>query len=214
VYTPSHFEESRPDVLRELMRRHPLATLITVAHDEPAANHLPLVFDAAGGSTGVLRGHVARANRIWREVPDGAPVLAVFQGPDHYVTPSWYPAKSEHGKVVPTWNYAVVHARGTMAWHDDTAWLRGFLETLTHGQESQRAAPWRIEDAPAAYVERMLEAIVGFEIAIVRLTGKWKLSQNRSAADLAGITSGLAGEGTLAARGMIELLTGPLRPQR
>jgi transcriptional regulator len=214
VYTPSHFEESRPEVLRELMRRHPLATLIAVVGGEPVANHVPLVFDAGAGSAGVLRGHVARGNRIWREVPDGAPVLAVFQGPDHYVTPNWYPAKTEHGKVVPTWNYAVVHARGTIAWHHDAAWLRGFLETLTDGQESPRPAPWRIDDAPAVYIERMLQAIVGFEIALVALTGKWKLGQNRSAADRAGIATGLAAEETLAARGMIELLTGPLSPQR
>ncbi|HSD55348.1 MAG TPA: FMN-binding negative transcriptional regulator [Burkholderiales bacterium] len=214
MYTPSHFEESRPEVLRELMRRHPLATLITVARGEPAANHLPLMFDAAPGAAGVLRGHVARANAVWREVPDGSPVLAVFQGPDHYVTPSWYPAKTEHGKVVPTWNYAVVHARGTIAWHEDPAWLRGFLDALTDGQEAQRAAPWRIDDAPTQYIERMLGAIVGFEIPVVALTGKWKLGQNRSTADRAAVATGLAEEGTLAARGMIELLTGPLGPRR
>jgi transcriptional regulator len=208
VYTPSHFEESRPEVLRELMRRHPLATLITVVRGEPAANHLPLMFEAAPGAGGVLRGHVARGNPVWREVPDGAPVLAVFQGPDHYVTPNWYPAKAEHGKVVPTWNYAVLHARGTIAWHDDPVWLRSFLETLTDGQESRRTAPWRITDAPAAYIERTLGAIVGFEIAVVALTGKWKLGQNRSAADRAGVATGLAAERTRAADEMIELLTG------
>jgi transcriptional regulator len=208
VYTPSHFEESRPEVLRELMRRHPLATLITVVRGEPVANHLPLVFVAAPDAACVLRGHVARGNPVWREVPNGAPVLAVFQGPDHYVTPSWYPAKTEHGKVVPTWNYAVVHARGTIAWHDDPVWLRSFLDELTDGQESRRTAPWRITDAPAEYIERMLGAIVGFEIAVVALTGKWKLGQNRSAADRAGVATGLAAERTRAAEEMIELLTG------
>jgi transcriptional regulator len=214
VYKIAQFEESRPEVLRALIRRHPFATLVTAAAGKLNADHVPLVFDAIdGGGAGGLRGHVARANPVWREVPDASPVLAVFQGPDHYVTPSWYPAKAEHGKVVPTWNYVVVHAHGRIGWRDDPTWLRAFLDTLTDSQESHRATPWRITDAPETYIERMLKSIVGFEIAIDTLEGKWKLGQNRSAEDRAGIAAGLATESTTGARRMTELLESALGPQ-
>ena len=212
MYTPAQFQETRPEVLRQLMRRHPLAAVVTITPHGLTANHVPLVFDPSAGVHGVLRGHVARANPIWRLVARRSPVLAIFQGPDHYVTPSWYPAKLAHGKVVPTWNYAVVHVHGTIVWHEDPAWLRGFLETLTEGHEAHRAEPWRVADAPEKYIERMLTSIVGFEIAVSSLTGKWKLGQNRAAEDRAGIAAGLAAEGTGDARRMIDLLEGPLGP--
>jgi transcriptional regulator len=212
MYTPEQFLETRPGVLCELMRRHPLAAMVTMTPNGLSADHVPLVFDPSAGVHGVLRGHVARANPAWRVVAEGSPVLAIFQGPDHYVTPSWYPAKAAHGKVVPTWNYAVVHAQGTIVWHEDPAWLRRFLETLTDSQEAYRAEPWRVTDAPASYIERMLTSIVGFEIAVSSLTGKWKLGQNRAAEDRAGIAAGLAVEGTGDARRMIDLLEGPMGP--
>jgi len=212
MYTPAQFQETRPEVLRQLMRRHPLAAVVTITPHGLTANHVPLVFDPSAGVHGVLRGHVARANPIWRLVARRSPVLAIFQGPDHYVTPSWYPAKLAHGKVVPTWNYAVVHVHGTIVWHEDPAWLRGFLETLTEGHEAHRAEPWQVADAPEKYIERMLTSIVGFEIAVSSLTGKWKLGQNRAAEDRAGIAAGLAAEGTGDARRMIDLLEGPLGP--
>ena len=212
MYTPTHFQETRPEVLRGFMRRHPLAAVVTSTPEGLTANHVPLVFDPATGAHGVMRGHVARANPVWRSVTSGSPVLAIFQGPDHYVTPSWYPGKADHGKVVPTWNYAVVHAHGTIAWREDAAWLRAFLDVLTEGHEAHRAQPWHVADAPGKYIERMLASIVGFEIAVTSLSGKWKLGQNRSPADRAGVASGLAIEGTGDARQMIDLLEGPMGP--
>jgi transcriptional regulator len=212
MYTPAAFCETRPEALRELMRRHPLAALVATTTDGLTANHLPLVFDPASGPFGALRGHVARANPVWRLVPSGSPVLAIFQGPDHYVTPSWYPGKTAHGMVVPTWNYAVVHAHGTVAWHEDAGWLRGFLDTLTSANEAHRAEPWQISDAPERYIERQLGSIVGLEIAITTLTGKWKLGQNRDAEDRSGIAAGLAAEGTGEAGRMLDLLGGPIGP--
>jgi transcriptional regulator len=213
MYTPTAFEETRPEVLAELMRRHPLATLVTTTAGALNADHLPMVFDPASGVSGTLRGHVARANPVWREVASNSPVLAIFQGPDHYVTPTWYPGKAEHGKVVPTWNYVAVHVRGAIEWREEAAWLRGFLDVLTARHEAHRAQPWQITDAPATYIERLLGTIVGFEIAVSSVTGKWKLGQNRAGADRAGVAVGLAAEGTGEARRMIELLEGPLGPR-
>ena len=210
MYQPAQFQESRPEVLQELIRTHPLATLVTITPDGLSADHVPLVFEASVGERGVLLGHVARANPVWRQVEPGAQVLAIFQGPNHYVTPSWYPAKAEHGKVVPTWNYVVVHVRGTITWRQDAVWLRAFLESLTSGREARRTKPWHISDAPADYIDRMLASIVGFEIAVSSITGKWKLGQNRSAADRAGVAAGLAAEDTVEARRMTELLEGRL----
>lgn len=212
MYLPAQFQESRPEVLQELIRAHPLAALVTITPDGPSADHVPLVLEASVGERGVLRGHVARANPVWRQVESGAQVLAIFQGPNHYVTPSWYPAKAEHGKVVPTWNYVVIHVRGTISWQQDAAWLRAFLESLTAGREAHRSEPWHVSDAPADYIDRMLASIVGFEIAVSSITGKWKLGQNRSVADRAGVAAGLAAEDTVEARRMTDLLAGPLGP--
>jgi transcriptional regulator len=143
---------------------------------------------------GTLRGHVARANPLWQEFADGGEVLAIFHGPQAYVSPSWYPSKAEHGKVVPTWNYAVVHARGPLAVIDDPAWLRAFVGSLTAAHEAGRQPPWAVDDAPPEFVDQMLGAIVGFEIAITSLVGKWKASPNRSASDRTGVIDGLLRE--------------------
>ena len=212
MYTPTAFRETRPEALRELMRRHPLAALVAMTAEGLAANHVPMMLDPAGGPFGTLRGHVARANPAWRLITAGSPVLAIFQGPDHYVTPSWYPGKTAHGMVVPTWNYAVVHAHGIIAWHEDAAWLRSFLDTLTAANEAHRAEPWHVSDAPERYIDRQLALIVGFEIAVTTLTGKWKLGQNRDAEDRSGIAAGLAADDTVEARRMIDLLEGPMGP--
>jgi transcriptional regulator len=190
-----HFAEQREPVLRELIKARPLATLIVSTPRGLDAQHLPLLLDETRASPGALQGHVAKANLVWSEVASGAEVLAVFHGPQHYVSPSWYPSKREHGKVVPTWNYVVVHARGTITWNTDSAWLRALLERTTSFQESPRPEPWRIDEAPASFVDRNIEAIVGLEIAVHELTGKWKLSQNRSAADRSGVVAGLLAEG-------------------
>jgi transcriptional regulator len=190
MYLPADFKETRLPVLHALMSAHPLATLVAVTAEGLAANHIPLLPDASGEST-VLRGHIARANPLWQQLADGSEVLAIFHGPEHYISPRWYPAKREHGQVVPTWNYAVVHARGALTWHQDESWLRGLIEALTRRHESRFAEPWKVSDAPPEYLRRMLGAIVGFDIQVRELTGKWKASQNRSEADVQGVIAGL-----------------------
>ena len=195
-------------VLHELMRRFPLATLVAVTARGLDANHLPLVLDGEGGELGTLRGHVARSNSAWREIPAGSEVLAIFHGDDAYISPSWYPTKREHGKVVPTWNYAVVHARGPIDWHDDPAWLRELVETLTNLHEQASGTPWSVADAPTEFVERNLRSIVGFEIRIAALDGKWKVSQNRTPAERAAVVAELRARGDAASVAMAELIAG------
>lgn len=204
MYLPSHFEESRPEALHDLMRQHPLATLVALTSEGLTANHIPLHLDVSSGPPGILSGHVARANPLWREAGEGTAVLAIFHGPQAYVSPSWYPSKAESGKVVPTWNYAVVHAHGRLSVRDDASWLRAQMEVLTSGQESAFPHPWHVADAPADYIEHMIRATVGIEIAITRLEGKWKTSQNQSAQNRAGVTAGLTGRGDEDALAMAE----------
>lgn len=194
MHIPSHFAESRLPVLHALMRARPFATLVTAGPRGLDANHVPMLLDASHEHYGMLRGHVGRANPVWRDVPDGAEALAIFHGPDGYVSPRWYPSKQVHDRVVPTWNYVVVHARGAIVWRHDSAWLRGLVEGLSGAHEGERADAWRLSDAPPEYIGRMLGAIVGFEIPIATITGKWKLSQNRGAADRSGVLAGLAAE--------------------
>jgi transcriptional regulator len=212
MYVPADFKESRLPVLHALMSAYPLATLVAVAAGGIVANHIPLLFDAVG-EPARLRGHVARANPLWKQVADGAEVLAIFHGPEHYISPRWYPSKREHGQVVPTWNYAVVHARGALTWHHDAAWLRGLLEALTSSQESRFAEPWHVSDAPPEYLRKMLGAIVGFDIAVRDLTGKWKASQNRSDADVQGVIAGLAALDDAPARAMQALVEERRKPR-
>jgi transcriptional regulator len=198
MYLPAHFEQNDAQALQALMRAQPLATLVTTAADGLTADHLPLEYDAGSG---VLRGHVARANPLWRHA-DGQPVLAVFSGPQAYVSPAWYPSKAATHKVVPTWNYTVVHAHGRLRAVDDAPWLRALVGRLTERFEGARATPpepWSVTDAPDDYLEQMLRAIVGVEIRVERLLGKWKLSQNRSEADRLGVAAGL-GDDPMAAQ--------------
>ena len=190
MYTPAHFAERRPGELAALMRAHPLATVVVQGEDGLVANLLPLLLDE---TRQVLRGHVARANPLWRLAGEGLAALVLFHGPQGYVSPSHYPSKAEHGRVVPTWNYAVVEVHGRLRAIDDRAWLGDLVERLTAQHEAASAVPWRPGDAPADYLDRMLAAIVGVELAIERVAGKFKLSQNRDAADRAGVIAGLAG---------------------
>lgn len=208
MYRVAAFSEDRVTVMHALIRAHPLATLVTFAGGVLEANHIPMLIDPAPTPHGTLRGHVARANPLWRERHEGSEALAVFQGPQAYVTPSWYPSKRDTGKVVPTWNYAVVHARGPLVVRDDRAWLRDLVSRLTDLQEAGLPQPWGIADAPADYIERMLEAIVGIEIPVVQLQGKWKVSQNRPEADRAGVIDGLVRRGDAQALAMAELVAG------
>jgi transcriptional regulator len=199
VYVPEHFRESRIDVLQAFVDRHPLATLVAMGAGGLTANHIPLHAqlraDADGNSSGWLRGHIARANSLWRELQPGAAVLAVFFGADDYISPSWYPSKREHGKAVPTWNYATVHINGSIRFIDDAPWLRDLVGTLTDVHEHGRAHRWHLSDAPADYMEGMLRAIVGFEIQISSILGKFKGSQNRSLADRQAVSAALRAQG-------------------
>jgi transcriptional regulator len=193
MYIPDHFREARADVLHDAMRRIGFATLVTQeAKSGPDANHLPMLLQQ-GENGYVLRGHVARANPVWKKAKGQA--LAIFLGPHAYVSPSWYPSKAETGKAVPTWNYITVHAKGALHWIQDADWLRAHVGALSAAHEAGREVPWMISDAPLSYIDTMLKGIVGFELAIETLEGKWKLSQNRDAADLAGAREGLLRDG-------------------
>jgi transcriptional regulator len=194
MYVPTHFAETRPVVLHDLIRAHPLAALVSHTPAWLVANHVPLEIDPAPAPFGTLRGHLARANPHWRTLGDSS-ALAIFQGPNAYVSPAWYATKRETGKVVPTWNYAVVHAHGPVRVIEDKDWLRSFLTRLTQSREAARPDPWQLTDAPADYIETQLAAIVGIEMPIARLEGKWKASQNRPAVDRAGVVEGLLREG-------------------
>jgi transcriptional regulator len=191
VYLPAHFTESRVEVLHQLVRDHPLAALVTLGPDGLAANHIPFEIAAEPAPFGTLRGHVARANPVWRDVAPGVEALAIFRGPDAYVSPAWYATKRETGKVVPTWNYLVVHAHGPLRVIEDTGWLRALVERLTARHEAGRPEPWKPADAPADFLAKQLRAIVGIEMPIARLVGKWKASQNRTPADRNGVIAGL-----------------------
>lgn len=192
MYIPSSFQERDLATLFDFIEAHPLATMVTHStNDGLFATHLPLVLDRAQGSTGALIGHVARANAHSRLGNDPIDALVIFAGPDAYITPAWYATKQEHGRVVPTWNYVAVHAYGTLRLRDDPAFLRPHLEALTKRHEATRSNAWQVDDAPADFIAQQMKAIVGVEIAIDRLEGKWKMSQNRSAADVDGVIHGL-----------------------
>jgi len=191
MYLPRHFEETRTEVLHALLQAHPLGLLVTTDADgAPVANAIPFLLDAGRGPLGTLVAHVARANPVWQQAA-GRPALVVFQGPQGYISPSGYPAKAEHGKVVPTWNYAMVQARGPLQVLDDPVALRALVGRLTERHEAGLPRPWAVDDAPADYVDTMLRAIVGLEIPLTALAGKYKLSQNRPAADRAGVQAAL-----------------------
>ena len=190
MYIPASFRESRIEVLHEFMRTHPFGLLICAGDGGLQATPLPFQLQADGGN-GTLRAHMARANPHWQALAGAAECLVVFQGEQGYVTPSWYASKQATGKVVPTWNYAAVQARGRPRVVEDAAWLRPHLEQLTQAQEARRAQPWAVGDAPEDYLAAQMRAIVGIEIPIARIEGKWKLSQNRDAADRRGVVAGL-----------------------
>jgi transcriptional regulator len=216
MYTPAHFAESRPAVLHALIADHPLGALVTLGAAGLDANHVPFEFDPAptgAAPFGTLRAHVARANPLWRDHAPDREVLVIFQGPQTYITPSWYAAsKPAHGKVVPTWNYCVVHAHGPLRVVDDPAWLHAQIGRLVARHEGARPAPWHVTDAPADFIAQQVAAIVGIEIPVTRLAGKWKVSQNRPAADRLGVAAGLAGEPVPHGAAMARLVAPPAPP--
>ncbi len=199
MYQPPHFREDRLDVQHRLILTHPLGLLISAGAGGLQANHIPFLIDAAASERGTLRAHLARANPQIAELANVTECLVVFQGPQQYISPSLYPTKQETGKVVPTWNYITVHAWGRPQVMDDAAWLRKQIDDLTRHNEEPRTAPWQVSDAPETFVTAQVKGIVGVEIPIARIEGKWKVSQNRPAIDRAGVVAGLQSEGGEAA---------------
>ena len=195
MYQPPHFREDRRDVQHALIKAHSLGLLITAGPGGLQANFIPFLIDAQASDNGTLRAHLARANPQLRELAAVEECLVVFQGPQAYVSPSLYPTKRETGKVVPTWNYITVQAWGRPRVMDDANWIRGQIDDLTRHKEADRAAPWNVADAPDTFLASQIKAIVGLEIPILRIEGKWKVSQNRVATDAAGVAEGLRGEG-------------------
>ena len=197
MYIPAHFEESRPEQLHQLIRDYPLGVLISNSAQGLDANHLPFELLVEQGPAGTLIGHVARANPIWRELTDGMPVLVVFRAAEAYISPNWYPSKHEQHRQVPTWNYRVVHAHGKLRIRDDEKFVRGVVARLTRTHETQAEPdkPWKMSDSSAEYIAQMLAAIVGIEIELTRLEGKFKLSQNKAARDIDGVIENLQKHG-------------------
>ncbi len=208
MYQPAHFKEEHLPVLHQAIRDAGLATFVTLGSAGLEASHIPLLLDPtpnADGSApyGTLYGHVARANPQWKQVSTETEALAIFLGPDAYVTPSWYPTKTETGKVVPTWNYVAVHAYGRLRVFEDPEHLLKVVTGLTERHEAGRAKPWAVSDAPSDFIQANLKAIVGFALPISRLEGKWKMSQNRTAAERAGVVAGLTEEGQAATAAIV-----------
>jgi transcriptional regulator len=203
VYIPPLFKEDRIDVLHAAIRASRLATLVTLREDGLIASHVPMLLDDGPAPYGTLLGHVARPNAQARDVVPGVQALAIFHGPDAYITPSWYATKRENGKVVPTWNYVAIHAYGPVEFFNDRERLRAIVTRLTERFEAPRAEPWAVTDAPADFIDGMLKGIVGFALPIARLEGKWKMSQNRPPADRAGVVEGLGQDGREDVAGLV-----------
>ena len=195
MYQPPHFREDRIEVQHTLIRSHPLGLLVTAGPGGLMANPIPFLVYPDESDLGTLRAHVARGNPQWRELGAVEECLVVFQGPHSYVSPSWYATKQETGKVVPTWNYATVHAWGRPRIIEDAGWLRRQLDDLTASQENRRVPPWAPADAPEPFIASQMKGIIGVEIPVARIEGKWKVSQNRPEADRAGVVAGLGDEG-------------------
>jgi len=206
MYLPAHFEETRIEVLDELIARHPLGALVTLGSDGLTANHIPFLLNASDGPHGTLIGHVARNNMLWLDHDNSVEALVIFQGASAYISPNWYETKQITHEVVPTYNYAVVHVHGPLIIHDDPKWLRGVVGKLTKAMEASQAAPWKMADAPSGFINQQLENIVGIEIPISRLIGKWKTSQNRPVDDRVGAADGLRASGDPDHAAMAELI--------
>lgn len=206
MYVSRHHSLTDRETIFSLMETHPLGAWVCLASDGPAANHIPFFLDRDKGPCGTLIGHVARANGVWRGLDGAMPSIVIFQGPQAYITPGWYPGKHAHGKVVPTWNYVVVHAHGIARAVEDIDWKMDMLERLTNRHEAGQQMPWRIADAPASYVEQMSRAIVGIEIPIDRLEAKLKASQDEEMPDRLGTVAGLENQAHGAGDAMADLV--------
>ncbi len=206
MYVPAHFAETDVAMMHALMRARPFATLVTHGPHGLSANHLPLLLVEGPTPDGRLNGHVARANPLWRAAAAGIDALAIFHGPAHYISPSAYATKAETGRVVPTWNYAVVHAHGRLRAIDDADWLVSHLDALTTTHEAGQSTPWAVTDAPADFTAKLIGAVVGIEFAITRLDGKWKASQNQPAVNQASLIATLDARGDADSAAMAELV--------
>jgi transcriptional regulator len=206
MYVPRLLEETDPAVLHGLIREHPLGMWVTQAGSELVANHIPFLLDAGRGPHGTLVGHVARANPVWESFSPTVASLVVFRGAESYITPSWYPSKRVHGRAVPTWNYAVVHVSGMPRVIHDRDWLLQLVTRLTDVQEASRPEPWQVSDAPAEHIERLLNGIVGIEIPIDRIVGKWKANQSSAHPDKLGVIEGLLERGDSQSQEMAALV--------
>jgi len=196
VYLPEAFEESTPEALHALIRANPLGAVVIHTEDGLEANHLPFLLDVDEHGKAVLRGHVARKNSFATLHPAGTDALVIFEGPSAYISPNWYPSKQVTHEVVPTYNYAVVHVHGRLRPIDDPRWVRGLVSRLTQRMEATQPVPWKMGDAPADYLDQMIDKIVGIEIPVDRMIGKWKMSQNRTPEDRAGVVRGLSETGS------------------
>ena len=203
MYAPKHFEESDPMVLRDAVRSIRAGELITIGSDGLEASFIPLIIS---DDADTVSGHLAKGNRQWKRADVAVPALVTWVGPHAYVSPGYYPSKQEHGRVVPTWNSITVQARGTVTFHDDDAWKRAHVASLSTIHESAMPSPWSVDDAPPEFIESRLGAIVGFELRVASIEGKWKLSQNRPGPDIAGVISGLESQGSAAAAMVAEAM--------
>lgn len=195
MYTPAHFAETRPEALHRIMREHPLGMLVTHTSAGLDADHIPFELDVSAGTQGALIAHVARANTLWQRCPTGTPVMVVFRGEQAYISPNWYPSKHESHRQVPTWNYEVVHAHGTLTVHDDERFVRRVVAQLTRRHEATEPKPWKMGDSSPEYIDTMLRNIVGLEVTLTSLVGKVKLSQNREVRDRMGAADTLDSRG-------------------
>lgn len=196
MYIPAHFAETRPDELHRIIREHPLGMLVTYGEEGLDADHIPFELDASAGAKGALMAHVARANTLWQRCPSGTPVMVVFRAAQAYISPNWYPSKHETHRQVPTWNYEVVHAHGTLVIYDDERYVRRLVAQLTRRHEAAEPKPWKMGDSAPEYIDTMLKNIVGIEVQITALFGKVKLSQNREARDRLGAADALEARGS------------------
>jgi len=212
MYQPKSFQQDNVDEMKAMMKAYPLASLVTTGQHGTQANHIPLILKEVAVGEHVLWGHLAKANPLWQELDNSASVLAIFHGPNGYVSPNYYPTKQEHGKVVPTWNYVAVHVRGELAFIHEDEWKLEMLNMLTQQHESQQKDPWSVSDAPKEFTQSLLGAIVGFEIKVTAIDGKWKAGQNQPNKNRQGTIDGLSVSQNPADRKMAEVMTDMLKP--
>ena len=212
MYVSKHHQLNAEGAVYALIESHPLGAWVCQTEEGLLANHVPFFLDRTRGPHGTLMGHVARANTVWRQLTSTAASLVLFQGPQAYISPGWYPSKAEHGRVVPTWNYVVGHAHGVARVVEDPAWMLGMLNRLTNSQEAKHNLPWQVSDAPAGFIDKLMHGIVGIEIPIDRLQGKLKASQDEDLQDRLGTVSGLRSLPTTPAQAMAELVAQAIEP--